>query len=238
MLIGADGKPLIVHADAGSLKLFVCGNSNCSSGGSSRTLVSGLSDITDIAVAMGDDGNPFVAFGAYDVASGFVNSLRRYVCANPTCSSGSVGEVYAPLGQVGLEVSVAIGSDGNPVIAHRTVNGLGLYVCSNPSCSTGSNRDLLSGDYFSPAVVIGLGCVPYIAHREGLAGIDLEIFVCANVSCTSGQNERLVTPGTRGYGLSMVRGADGTPLIAHFNGDGGDLELAQVKFAITNVRFD
>ena len=64
------------------------------------------------SVAIGDDGNPVIAY--YDSTNG---DLDLYVCANAACSTGTNVELETT-GDVGQYASVAVGDDGNPVISH------------------------------------------------------------------------------------------------------------------------
>ncbi|MEC8503186.1 MAG: hypothetical protein VXY70_06410, partial [Actinomycetota bacterium] len=122
-----------------------------------------------------------------------------------------------------------IGADGNPIIGHRNaINGdLELYVCADPTCTSGINRELVTaGDVgFYPSGAIGANGNPINSHLDGTNNGDLELYVCADATCTTGTNQTLETAGMVGLHSAVAIGADGNPIISHFDGTNGALEL-------------
>ena len=92
------------------------------------------------------------------------------MCADAACSSG-INRTLETTGNVGLDTSVAIGVDNNPVISHRdtTNEDLELYMCADTACTTGTNQTLettgVVGWYTS--VAIGADGNPIISHYDG-----------------------------------------------------------------------
>ena len=101
------------------------------------------------------------------------------MCDNPACTNGS-NQTLVTTDRVGWNTSVAIGTDGNPVISHGddTNDDLELYVCDNQTCTSGTNHTLATtddiGEYTS--VAIGTDGNPVISHYDATNG-DLEVAI-------------------------------------------------------------
>ncbi len=83
MALRGDGRALIafgMSAGETDLRVFDCGNANCSAG-SSRSVVAGGDFADYAAMALRPDGRPVIAH--YDAGNG---DLRLHICANPECS--------------------------------------------------------------------------------------------------------------------------------------------------------
>jgi len=155
-------------------------------------------------------------------------------CADPVLTrsynvSVGVGERrLETAGSVGLYTSVAIGTDGNPVISHYDAsNGdLELYVCDDAACTSGTNRTLeTAGSVGSfTSVAIGTDGNPVISHYDD-SNDDLELYVCDDAACSSGTNRTLETTGSVGSFTSVAIGSSGNPVISHHDASNGDLEL-------------
>ena len=221
--IGANGNPIISHMN-GDLELYVCADAACTTG-TNQTLEENGDVGYYTSVAIGADGNPIISHRDDNTN----NDLELYVCADAACTSGT-NRTLETGGDVGYFTSVAIGADGNPIISHRddnTNNDLELYVCADAACTSGTNRTLETGGdvgYFT-SVAIGADGNPIISHRDDNTNNDLELYVCADAACTSGTNRTLETGGDVGYFTSVAIGADGNPVISHFDGTNRDLEL-------------
>ena len=105
--------------------------------------------------------------------------MELFVCDNPTCTAGT-NRTLVTTGNVGNYTSIAIGSDGNPVISHQdsTNFDLELYMCDNPTCTTGTNRTLARTDsvgWFT-SVAIGTDDNPIISHKDS-TNLDLEVAI-------------------------------------------------------------
>jgi prepilin-type N-terminal cleavage/methylation domain-containing protein len=66
------------YPTAGNLKFLVCGNANCSSGNTIRTIDTGAGQYNGIVIPA--DGNPFIAY--YDYVG---ENLKAIKCGDPTC---------------------------------------------------------------------------------------------------------------------------------------------------------
>ena len=135
-----------------------------------------------------------------------------------------------PTGAVGDYASVAIGSDGLPIISHRNDAGGTLRVthCGNTACTSGSSTVVIPGaSPDSPRIAVGTDGLPVIAFSE-VAG---ELFVhhCSDRLCTGGTTTAVDTPasagGEVGRWTSLTIGRDGFPIISHQNINTGALRV-------------
>jgi predicted regulator of Ras-like GTPase activity (Roadblock/LC7/MglB family) len=134
--IGADGLPVISYYDGtdGTLWVAHCGNPSCSAANTLTKVddppvnaVGGYSSIT-----IGADGLPVIGY-----KDGTAKSLKVAHCGNASCSAANtVTTVDDPANQVGTSTSIAIGTDGLPVISYtdETADALKVAHCSNRFC--------------------------------------------------------------------------------------------------------
>ncbi len=217
--IGKDGKPVIVYSPDGSgLKVIKCGNEACSLANTLNTPdPASINNDADISFAVGQDGNPVIAYSAY------INSawtIRVAKCGNFSCSSGNATTTIATVSMIDASLDIAIGQDGNPIIAYAS-SSLSLPVttyvkvakCGNPSCSSGNiiNTVGASTGSFDQAsglikIAIGLDGKPRILYGD-------KIVVCGDASCSSG-NQTFSLANV--YGGDLAIAADNTLTIAYF----------------------
>jgi hypothetical protein len=133
LAIGADGLAVISYRDstAGRVKVAKCGNAACSAGNTFTTIAtSATGEYTSIEI--GADGLPVIGHRGTGV------SLAVTRCGNAACSAGNVTSIVDdPAGlTVGVSISVALGSDGLPLISHGDGTGGTLRVvkCGNAAC--------------------------------------------------------------------------------------------------------
>ena len=137
LAIGADGFPVISYRDntAGSLKVAKCNDAACAGGDETITTVddpiNGVGRYTSLAI--GADGLPLISY--HDFAAG---SLKVAKCNDAACAGGdeSITTVDDPANNVGYYTSLAIGTDGLPVISYTDESAQTLKVakCRNASC--------------------------------------------------------------------------------------------------------
>ena len=83
------------------------------------------------SLAIGRDGLPVISH--HDLAAG---TLRVTHCENPACTSATSTTVDDPANSVGRDSSLAIGSDGLPIISHldNTAGALRVTKCASRTC--------------------------------------------------------------------------------------------------------
>jgi hypothetical protein len=145
MAIGSDGFPVIFYSNGTSEIHFAkCNNIACTSVATSSLTSEGqVGDGNSMAI--GSDGFPVVAY--YRDSNG--NFLYFGKCNNVSCSSFSTSTIDTPSHPFGsANSSMAIGSDGFPVIAYSipATGELKFAKCNNLSCSSKTISSLDTGD--------------------------------------------------------------------------------------------
>jgi hypothetical protein len=217
--IGADGLPVIAYLDdtADALKVTHCGNIACSSGNTITTVDNPANLVGAAAsIAIGADGLPVIAYR--DLTA---SALKVAHCGNVSCSAGNtLTTVDDPAtGGVASHMSLAIGTDGLPIVSYQAGGALKVAHCGDAGCTAGNVltvvEDLTNpvGEYNS--IAIGADGLPVISYVE-LNANDLRVLHCGNVTCTAGNTALTVDSlNIVGTQSSIAIGADGRPVIAY-----------------------
>ena len=224
--IGADGLPVVSHVDgsAGTVRVTHCGNAACSAGIVSTTVAAGEYD----AIAMGVDGLPVVSYR--DLTAGGLGVTH---CGNATCTAGNVSTVVDAGSSRGYYTAIAIGTDGLPVVSHQDVATGALRVthCGNVACTAGNVSTTVDdpvnvvGQF--TAIAIGADGLPVISHQDATTAT-LRVTHCGNALCSAGHVSTTVDPNFGVGGASSIAiGADGLPVISHFDSGASRLRVTQ-----------
>jgi hypothetical protein len=220
--IGTDGNPVISYFDLTNLDLKVarCNDPLCSGRDETLSTVDSTGIVgSDTSIAIGADGNPVISYLNYGN-----QDLRVARCNDAGCTGGdeTLSTVDLTAGHNGSYTSLAIGTDGNPVISYSdgTNDDLKVVHCNDPACTGGG--ELLSivdsgGDVgtFS-SIAIGADGNPVISYLDATNG-DLKVAHCNDPAC-AGNNETLTavdSVGNDGYETSLAIGTDGNPVITY-----------------------
>jgi hypothetical protein len=229
--IGTDGLPVVSYVDVtnGDLKILHCGDAACTSGNETNVGDPGpVGADTDTSIAIGSDGLPVVSY--YDFDDGDLMILH---CGDAACSSGNTATAVDTEWWVGEFSSLAIGTDGFPVVSYRdgTNGDLKVIHCGNEACASGNvatpvdtSADPLGYD---TSIAVGSDGFPVVSYYDGSAN-DLKILRCGNAACTAG-NETLALDlqGSVGRHTSIALGVDGLPVVSYHDVSNGDLKLAR-----------
>jgi hypothetical protein len=132
-------------------------------------------------------------------------------------------------GQVGAETSIAIGTNGNPIISyHDSTNGdLKIAACNNPTCTTSTNTTIDSTGVVGTdsSITIGTNGNPIISYWDDTNG-DLKVAACLNPTCTTSTNTTIDSAGLVGQYTSIAIGINGNPIISYFDNTNGALKIA------------
>ena len=233
LTIGADGLPIISHRDATNLALRVthCGNAACSSSNVSTTIDNPANAVgTDTSIAIGVDGRAVISH-----LDATVGALRVTHCANVACTSAdSSTNADNPANVVGSHSSIAIGTDGFPVVSHRdaTIGGLRLTHCGNVTCTTGVTSLTLDnppGDAgYASSLAIGVDGLAIVSHLDNSTHT-LRVAHCGNVACAGRNTATAIDDPTASVsgGTGLVIAPDGLPLIAFQNATTTTLRVAR-----------
>jgi hypothetical protein len=131
--IGTDGLPVMSYYDFtnANLKVAKCINAACIGSAWITTVDSGGDVGQFTAIAIGTDGLPVVSY--FDATNG---NLKVAKCVNAACTGSATITTVDSAGVVGTYTSIAIGTDGLPVVSyHDATNGdLKVVKCSNAAC--------------------------------------------------------------------------------------------------------
>src|SRR3990167_47416 len=165
------------------------------------------------------------------VLSAFSGNLTPSVVAISQSITGADTNNAAPSTN-----NMAIGIDGNPVIAYedQTNNDLRVIRCGNNNCSSGNVSTLVDGASTGvgddAAIAIGPDGYPVIAYYSA-SGADLNYVKCGSYDCSTNNTitDPLQSTNSVGHDVSIAVAPDGLPIIAHLDGTAGSLELNIVK---------
>jgi len=232
LAIGTDGKPVISYYDAshGDLKVAHCNDAACAGGNETLSIVDSSGDVGSYSsIAIGTDGNPVISY--YDATN---DDLRLARCNDPACTGGNETlHTVDSAGDVGSDDSLAIGSDGNPVISYldRTNDAVKVAWCDDPACGSGGNTRTpvdsgRVGQYTS--IAIGADGYPVISYYHGDGNVDLKVVHCNDQSCVGGDEAvSVVDSGDVGAFTSIAIGIDGNPIISYYSTANHALKLAR-----------
>jgi hypothetical protein len=236
MAVGTDGYPIISYyvADTGAIEVAHCNDAACSSLGSTfqvDTGVGGPSTAIATAIAIGYDNNPVIAYSnTRDQALGVAH------CMDPLCASATVS-VLDHLVNFTIspsDVSIAIGTDGFPIISYlyADVNDLRVAHCGDATCSPAkagiSEVDVIGSHASSTSIAIGVDGFAYISYWDSL-NRNLMLAHCANVACMASIPKIIDSTGDVGQHSSLAIGADGDPVISYYDATTFDLKVAHVS---------
>ena len=114
--VPADGRPVVAHSTQdGMLRVTRCANAPCTSATTEAVPVPSGVAIGPVALRIGVDGLPLIAFRDF-----VANAPAVLHCGNLSCSGGNALTLLddSPI-DGGYDLSMRVGADGLPVVAHR-----------------------------------------------------------------------------------------------------------------------
>lgn len=188
------------------------------------------------SIGIGGDGYPVVSH-----INNTTKDLKVLHCGNIDCSSGNTStSVDTTVNANGT--SLAIGSDGFPVIAYSGLDYI-MYVakCGNAACSSGNTLTAVDStvtqNLYAPSIAIGADTYPVISYAKLVSVspyilVEFYILHCGNTSCSSGNTITTIktTSGENGFFgqyNAITKGSDGYP-VAVFNSYVGSVYSIQV----------
>lgn len=188
------------------------------------------------SIAIDPTGLPVISY--FESTNG--GRLRFARCSNAGCSGTATTRTLAGSG-AGYHSSLAIGSDGFPVISYYDsfFSRLMVVKCNDATClsSTNSIVDSTSGVGQYSSLAIGSDGFPVIAYFDTTVGNGtLKVAKCGNASCSTvaatSYPDANVTNNILGdFGISIAVRSDGVntyfPIITYY--DGTDQNLKMVR---------
>jgi hypothetical protein len=222
MAIAPDGRPVISFysdVNGGRLLFAKCANAACTTASAWQVLddagPNGVGSYS--AIAIGSDGLPVVSY-----SDDTLGTLKVAKCMDASCASGTILTTVDdhPVNSVGTFPSIAVGTDGFPVISYRdeTAGGLKVAKCVNLNC-TGLNVittvDNPANDVgWDTWIGIGTDGLPVIRHRDGTADT-LKVVKCASAGCNTGATITTVATNVGVGPGRLAMPADGRPIISY-----------------------
>lgn len=177
IVIGTDGFPVISYLDSSNsgLKVAKCGDPACTSGNTFTIVDSTGSAGARTSIAIGADGLPVISYIDW---TNF--DLKVAKCGDATCTSGNTLTTIDSASHVDYDTSIAIGTDGLPVISYLDTNpnyDIKVAKCGNATCTAGNTLTTVDsagtiGAYHS--IAIGADGLPVISYFDQTNG-DLKV---------------------------------------------------------------
>jgi hypothetical protein len=168
-----------LQQDACALPGIICG--------STRTVLTGVRTDPMVNTILHASGYPVTVFRSGDDTG--AGQLHLHFCVSDTCDvGGKVVPIVSTDGQDPLHPSIALGVDGNLVIAYHRGSGGGLYVISCIDTFCDSQRtpiELVSGtgNGTVPSLVIGADGLPALSYANA-ATDSIGFLHCLTITCS------------------------------------------------------
>jgi hypothetical protein len=177
------------------------------------------------------NGLPLIGYRSGPVGQGDLTLLH---CTAADCSTALRRALVAD-NDSGNNVSMQIGSDGHPVLAHLNLTDFYLetFDCTDSACTAGHNvvQDSAVGQFgFDTSLAILPDRRPVIAYWASGAN-DLFVVICADSACSGGTPRQLEHASDTGNAPSVFISAAGTPYIAYTNSSVDEARLYRCAVA-------
>jgi hypothetical protein len=210
---GSDGMPVLAFRLGDDLVVTHCGNPACTAG-SRTTSVDSTGDVGNWpAITIGTNALAIIAH--QDLTEG---ALRITRCTTLDCFGRSSTTVDNVINTVGGTPSIAIGTDGRPVISHRdtTAGTLRLTRCGDATCTGGHVSATIDGGGQFSSIAIGADGMPVISHSDVTT---VRVTKCLDVACVGNISVPIDTTSGPGF-TSIAIGADDLPIVGYNFGSG------------------
>jgi hypothetical protein len=222
--IGLDGNPVVsmYNSTDQDLEVAKCKDPECSQT-PTYTKVDTTGNVGKYSkIVIGTDGNPVVA-SFLDGGAGGTGKVRVCKCTNGDCSSSTCNDVNSwTIGGAGeMDISFAIGADGNPIVSHYGPSPgiLDVCHCGNSTCSSGNvcTQAGASQEGMYNSLAIGADGLPVVASYNFSLTPHLVLCHCNNASCTTSACSTIDSSANVGRNNSIAIGTDGYPIITHYD---------------------
>ncbi len=222
--IGDDGLPRILFMDNGTdLRFANCDNAACTTASFeviSNDAVGGYHP----SFVIPEDGLPFIV----SLTWGEDFPLMAFKCADADCTSSTATELTA--GEDTMDISVAIGADGFPIISYYDylTGELKFTDCDDDTCSINTSRviDTTGNVGRYNEVQLGNDDLPFIAYYDATNG-NVKAAHCANETCSSATITVVDSSADDvGQNISMAIGDDGFPIMGYYNFTESEFKIA------------
>ena len=236
---GTDGFGLISYYDAmnDDLKVVHCTNAACSTSTTPTAAVTAGLDGQFTSIAIGVDG--FGVISHYDASNGNLNVSH---CSNTNCTAFTATTALDTTGDVGRHTSMALGTDGLPVISYYDLTGFNLKVarCNNTTCTGGATLatpDSGGNVGRDTSITIGEDGFPLVSYYD-VTNTNLKVAHCTTAACATSSVATVDSSQSVGAETSITIGTDGFALISYIDASAAALAVAHCSdpFCLPNVR--
>ena len=155
---------------------------------------------------------------------------KTSLAAPPPSAAVSILTTVDSTGYVSLDTSLALNSNGFPVISYydSTNDDLKVAVCNNATCSTPTITPVDTPGEVGKYTTLALTSSDYpIISYYDETNNDLKIAVCNDISCTNPTLTTVDSPGFVGQYNSLALDSDGYPVVSYYDGSPNvDLKVA------------
>lgn len=186
--IGADGFPVVAYFDAinTALKVARCADAACAASATVTLDDTSANTGQYASIAVPADGRPVVSY--HDQS----NSRLRYArCGNAGCTTGNVRSTLDDsVSSVGQYASIALGSDGLPVVSYRDSLNADLKVikCGSLTCASASRItttvDRADNVGAFSSLAMPADGLPVIAYQD-ITNNAFKVLKCSNAACAN-----------------------------------------------------
>ncbi len=222
--IGSDGLPITSYYDATvdfengidrrALKVAHCNDVACSGQDETISFVHDPASTVGYytSIAIGIDGLPIISY--LDVSAG---ALVAAHCNDVACATPALITTLDLSGVATGATSIAISSDGHPIISYVDSGTLRMVRCTEFNCSASTSFALNS---FGPlaggtAITVGADGLPTIGYKVEAVGTNwIALAHCNDPNCFGG-DETLSGLLDLSPDLALTIGADGSPITSY-----------------------
>ena len=214
--IGTDDFPVVAYSGSHNLKLIHCTTVNCSANDAPITLDSAVVSGWYTSIAIGTDTFPVISYTDINRVD-----LKLVHCTTVDCSANDTPITLDSVGDVGENTSIAIGTDGFPIISYRdrTNSNLKLVHCTTVDCSANDTPITLDSTTFTGtdnSIAIGSDGFPVISYNLSSEGGQLRLIHCTTLDCSGEPVPVILDNGAVAWFNSIAIGSDNFPVISYY----------------------
>ena len=189
---------------------------------------------TEVDTALADKAS------ASDLTSGLAGKASASDLTSALAGKADVNSLFPPFvpslpitvdseGNPGQFNSIAIGTNGNPIISYLdgSNSALAVAACNDLNCST-STKNIIDSEGqvgFYSSITIGANGNPVISYYD-LSNSALKVAVCDNPTCTTSTTNTIDSANDVGWYTTIAIGVNGYPIIGYYDNTNKDLKVA------------
>jgi len=179
----------------------------------------------DTSITIGIDENPVISYR--DLEN---EDLKIVHCLDPVCDSFANPITLDSKGMVGKNSSIALGTDGNPIVSYydRSNKDLKVVYCNDKGCENFDEPIVLDskGDVGrDSSITIAADGNPVISYFDNTNN-DLKLVHCTTIDCSTFDGPIILdSEDAVGRDSSIAIGTDSNPVISYRSSTNADLKI-------------